>query len=61
MKLYIFPSNKDASRFVLEVVALTEIRNFDFKSNFVKIYDSVPQYFDEKIKIYGGKEKSATK
>lgn len=61
MKTYIFSSNEVARRFVFEVVALSEIRNFDFKLNYVKIFDEVPQFVKDKVKLYGGKEKSTTK
>ena len=57
MTMYIFESHEMAKRFVLEVLVFSEIRNFEFKFNYVKIFEEVPQDLKEKVKLYEGKEK----
>lgn len=61
MKKYVFNSNNDARRFVFEVIAVSNIWNFDFRFNYVKIFDNIPEEIERQVKLYGGKEESTTK
>ena len=56
MKKYVFCSSKKARKFVFEVIAKKEIWNFDFRENYVRIFDDIPNEVERKAILYGAKE-----
>lgn len=59
MKRYVFHSIEGAKKFVLEVIAVENIWDFNYRRNIIEFLDEIPNEIKVKIKEYGGKEDTA--
>lgn len=53
---YVFRTDEDAKRFLLDVFSKSKILDFNYKGNCVEFINEVPEYVKEKVKQYGGKK-----